>query len=217
MLRLQLSNLGLSRIEAAVAGMCDGSMSIREIAVAVRMPVREVQGLLQGLAGLGLVGLPPPPPAPDRSAVSGPADPTVKFDLNQLNQRVERHRESVQQAKASQPPPARTQSQSSLARGKAGSGQNPLEQAIKLERNGRGLEALRYLELAVSRSPDAAPLYNRLAIVLIRERFDSRTAERMLLKALELEPGNPIYKANLLAVRQRKPIATHPMPSRPRG
>ena len=64
--------------------------------------------------------------------------------------------------------------------------------AIKLERSGRGLEALRYLELAISRAATRLRL-QPVAIVLIRSDSTSRRRET-LLKPRD-HSANPVYRA----------------------
>lgn len=78
-----------------------------------------------------------------------------------------------------------------------------LQVALRMEQHGRGDDAIRFLEHAVAKSPDAASLYNRLAIILMRERADYRRAETMLQKALRLDPANRVYATNLRQVLAR--------------
>jgi hypothetical protein len=78
-----------------------------------------------------------------------------------------------------------------------------LQVAIRMEQDGRVDEAVRYLERAISRSPDAAPLLNRLAIVLVRDRRNFTEAERLLRQALKLAPEHAVYKKNLVMVLTR--------------
>lgn len=215
---LRLSRMGLSRIEAVVVGAADGVRTVLELTETVGGSLGELQVVLGGLAGIGVITL-SPAQAPGEAEAG---EETVKYDLNELQEKARLNKDRAEQLRARPPahrPPAsprleRPAPAQPLPRRRTGvprgEGDNALEMAIKLERSGRGLEALRYLELAISRSNDAAPLYNRLAIVLIRERFDFRGAEKMLLKALELAPANPVYRGNLALVRERKAIATHP-------
>lgn len=78
-----------------------------------------------------------------------------------------------------------------------------LQVAIRMEQDGHIDEAVRYLERAIARSPDAAPLLNRLAIILVRDRRDFVYAERLLRRALELAPDHEVYKKNLVMVLTR--------------
>lgn len=79
-----------------------------------------------------------------------------------------------------------------------------LQVAIRMEQNGRLDEAIRYLENSIAKSPDAPSLYNRLAIILMRERADLRRAEQLLQKAVELAPGHEVYEKNLKSVLQKR-------------
>jgi hypothetical protein len=82
-----------------------------------------------------------------------------------------------------------------------------LQVAIRMEQNGRLDEAIRFLENSISKSPDAPSLYNRLAIILMRERGDLRRAEQMLQKAVELAPENEVYEKNLKVVVSKRAMA----------
>lgn len=82
-----------------------------------------------------------------------------------------------------------------------------LQVALRMEQNGRLDEAIRYLEKSISQSPDAPSLYNRLAIILMRERADLRRAEQLLQKAVELAPENTVYDTNLKAVLAKRAMA----------
>jgi hypothetical protein len=79
-----------------------------------------------------------------------------------------------------------------------------LQVAIRMEQGGRLDEAIRYLEQAIGKSPDAPTLYNRLAIIVLRERADLLRAEELLQKAIELAPGNEVYEKNLQAVLSKR-------------
>lgn len=79
-----------------------------------------------------------------------------------------------------------------------------LQVAIRMEQNGRLDEAIRFLENSISKSPDAPSLYNRLAIIMMRERGDLRRAEQLLQKAVELAPGHEVYEKNLTAVVSKR-------------
>jgi tetratricopeptide (TPR) repeat protein len=84
-----------------------------------------------------------------------------------------------------------------------------LQVALRMEQNGRMDEAIRFLEKSISQSPDAASLYNRLGIILMRERGDYRRAEQMIRKATELVPENQVYATNLQQVLSRHAMKTH--------
>ena len=76
----------------------------------------------------------------------------------------------------------------------------PLQRAIALEREGDLGKAIDVLEQGVAVSKDPAPLYNRLALVLVRERRDYARAEQCMVKACGLQPNNPVYEQNLQRV-----------------
>lgn len=72
-----------------------------------------------------------------------------------------------------------------------------LQVALRMEQGGRFDEAIRFLQKAIGQSPEAASLYNRLGIILMRERADYIRAENMIRKAIELAPENAVYQGNL--------------------
>ena len=81
--------------------------------------------------------------------------------------------------------------------------QGALQVAQQMEQAGRLEEAVSYLERALDRHPDAAPLYNRLATILMRDFEDFARAEELILQALRLAPGQPMFTRNLNQVRQQ--------------
>ncbi|HEY3452606.1 MAG TPA: tetratricopeptide repeat protein [Myxococcales bacterium] len=95
--------------------------------------------------------------------------------------------------------------------------ESPLQRAITLEKSGRIKEAITHLEHAISVAPDPAPLYNRLALVLLKERRDLKGAEALLHKALELDPDSDVYRQNLLKILMMSGATTgkKKMPKRP--
>jgi tetratricopeptide (TPR) repeat protein len=76
----------------------------------------------------------------------------------------------------------------------------PLQQAIELESRGDLKAAIQILEAALTGSTEPAPLYNRLALVLVKDRKDFTKAESLLRKAIELAPTRELYKRNLAQV-----------------
>lgn len=78
-----------------------------------------------------------------------------------------------------------------------------LQIALRMEQSGRLDEAIRFLEKSIGKSPDAPSLYNRLGIIMMRERADLRRAEQLIRKATELAPGNTVYSQNLQQVLSR--------------
>jgi tetratricopeptide (TPR) repeat protein len=75
-----------------------------------------------------------------------------------------------------------------------------LQEVVRLEREGRFDEAISALEGALATTSSAA-LYNKLALVLFKQHADGVTAEKLLERALEIEPGNIAYETNLYTVR----------------
>lgn len=78
-----------------------------------------------------------------------------------------------------------------------------LQVALRMEQRGRQDEAIRFLERSIALSPEAAVLYNRLGIILLRERADLTRAEKCFRKALDLSPDNGVYQQNLRQVVAR--------------
>ncbi|MBS2026924.1 MAG: tetratricopeptide repeat protein [Deltaproteobacteria bacterium] len=81
--------------------------------------------------------------------------------------------------------------------------QGALQVAQQMEQAGRLEEAVAYLERALDRHPEAAPLHNRLAMILMRDFEDFARAEELILQALRLAPGHPMFTRNLNQVRQQ--------------
>ncbi len=75
-----------------------------------------------------------------------------------------------------------------------------LERVVALEQRGEVQRAIQLLEAGISRVQKPAPLYNRLALILVDQQRDYRRAEALLQKAVSLEPGNAVYQQNLLRV-----------------
>lgn len=82
-----------------------------------------------------------------------------------------------------------------------------LQVALRMEQNGRLDEAIRFLEKSIAQSPEAPSLYNRLGIILMRERRDYRRAEELIRKAVELAPENTVYATNLQQVLSRHALS----------
>jgi hypothetical protein len=62
----------------------------------------------------------------------------------------------------------------------------------------------------VAKSKKPAALYNRLGIVLLKQRRDYRRAEEYLHKAAALEPENAVYQQNYVKVLQLSATASGP-------
>ncbi|GMU60230.1 MAG: hypothetical protein AMXMBFR34_19930 [Myxococcaceae bacterium] len=143
---------------------------------------------------------PPPPPRVERT------DPRIAYGsrvnrkvLDALKQVKRRH-----DATEAPPPPADPQAPPvNVADVHA---EPSIQVALRMEQGGRFNEAIRFLENAIAKSPDAPSLYNRLAIILMRERADYRRAETLMRKAVELDPENRVYSMNLTQVLSRAAI-----------
>jgi hypothetical protein len=83
-----------------------------------------------------------------------------------------------------------------------------LQSALLLERNGDVDGAIRVLRSAIASAPRPAPLYNRLALILLSKKRDTTQAEELLEKARELDPDNPVYAQNLRKVLLLVPAVT---------
>jgi hypothetical protein len=75
-----------------------------------------------------------------------------------------------------------------------------LQRAVRLEREGQVERAIEVLTRAIDRVPEAAVLHSKLALILVHQRKDYRTAAALLERAVELEPGNAVLQQNLLKV-----------------
>jgi hypothetical protein len=157
---------------------------------------------------------PPPPPAtPPPAKPAGPvpsaelgvvrsSDARIAYAAGRTNQKVLDALKQVKRADG-KGAPAREEEQQPLADVLA---RDSLQVALRMEQNGRMDEAIRFLEKSIAQSPDAASLYNRLGIILMRERGDFRRAEQMIRKATELVPENKVYATNLQQVLSRHAV-----------
>ncbi|WP_224244373.1 tetratricopeptide repeat protein [Hyalangium gracile] len=75
-----------------------------------------------------------------------------------------------------------------------------LQRAVRLEREGQVDRAIELLKRGLARSAAPAPLYNKLALILVNQRKDYLQASELLERAVELEPHNPVFQQNLLKV-----------------
>jgi hypothetical protein len=75
-----------------------------------------------------------------------------------------------------------------------------LQRAVRLEREGQVDRAIELLKRGLARSSAPAPLYNKLALILVNQRKDFLQASELLERAVELEPHNAVFQQNLLKV-----------------
>lgn len=144
------------------------------------------------------------PPQGVQATVEGRTDPRIVYS-GKANRKV---LDALKQVKRNDggAPTSREEEKQPLADVLA---RDSLQVALRMEQNGRMDEAIRFLERSIGQSPDAASLYNRLGIILMRERGDYRRAEQMIRKATELVPDNKVYATNLQQVISRHAIKEH--------
>ncbi len=140
---------------------------------------------------------PPPPPIPVERT-----DPRIAY-TGPVNRKVLDALKKVKRADAPSTAAARDEKPQSFADVLA---RDTLQVALRMEQGGRLDEAIRFLEKSIAQSPDAASLYNRLGIILMRERADYRRAEQLIRKAIELAPENTIYEQNLRQVLSQQAV-----------
>jgi hypothetical protein len=75
-----------------------------------------------------------------------------------------------------------------------------LQRVVRFEREGQVDRAIELLKRGLAQSSAPAPLYNKLALILVNQRKDFTQAAELLERAVELEPHNPVYQQNLLKV-----------------
>lgn len=126
-------------------------------------------------------------------------DPRIQYS-GQANRRVLEALKQVKRVDPSTQAVAREEKEQTFAEVMA---RDTLQVALRMEQSGRLEEAIRFLEKSISQSPDAPSLYNRLGIILMRERSDYRRAEQLIRRAVELAPDNTVYATNLQQVLSR--------------
>lgn len=144
------------------------------------------------------------PPQGVQATVEGRTDPRIVYN-GKANRKVLDALKQVKRNDGSGPA-TREEEKQPLADVLA---RDSLQVALRMEQNGRMDEAIRFLERSIGQSPDAASLYNRLGIILMRERGDYRRAEQMIRKATELVPDNKVYATNLQQVLSRHAMKSH--------
>jgi hypothetical protein len=75
-----------------------------------------------------------------------------------------------------------------------------LSKALAMEKRGDINGAVRLLREGIERASHPAPLYNRLAVLILNRMRDPKADEELLHKAIALEPENAVYRQNLLKV-----------------
>ncbi len=219
----------LSPFEAFVVACVDGQSTVADLVRLSGVAEIELQSVLASLAERGLVELRPgdAAPAPDRAQtepalpVTEPqpagADPPPKL-LPPTPQPPPR---ACPQALTVPSSPARGAQISPVIRvpldpaPRQSPVENVLQRAVLLERRGDVDGAITVLKNAIARNRDPAPLYNRLALVVLNQKHDYAQAEELLRKALELQPGNEVYKKNLMKVLALEAASSAPKKVRP--
>jgi hypothetical protein len=214
---LDLALRPLHPFEAYVISLIDGTYAVPTIARAAKLSLVEAQALFTSLRQRGVIELqrkeePPARPAPKAPSSPPPAPPP------------RREPAPVASARAPQVPPnarptpvAPTRVPAPVAAKPPGPPRRPtslevasppepprpdsvLERAVAFERSGDIERAIQVLERAIAQVKEPAPLYNRLALILINQRRDFRKAEALLTRATELAPDNKVYQQNLFKV-----------------
>ncbi len=150
----------------------------------------------------GSAAVPPRPPAPPLPKPER-TDPRIAYSGN-VNRKVLDALAKVKRVEA--PASASPQKELPVADVLA---RDTLQVALRMEQGGRLDEAIRFLEKSIAQSPEAASLYNRLGIILMRERADYRRAETLIRKAMELAPDNTVYSTNLQQVLSNQALRAH--------
>lgn len=160
--------------EAYVVSLVDGVSDVESLGKAAGLKLVEIQSVLHTLVAHGLVKMLPPPAVPASLRATAPG---VGFALeDQAARRTEPFRQAAP----------------------AGMGQQAsLQEAIALEKKGDFKGAMKVLARAIELAAQPAPLYNRLALVVIKERRDFVMAESLLQKAVKLDPKREVYLKNL--------------------
>jgi hypothetical protein len=182
----------LYEFEAYLCAFLDGTSPLREVARAAELAEVEALAMVASLLERGIVELPEPPQLGDEV----PTDPGQVFEPTPSG-------------------PTQTLQPTKVAR----SPQRPeplLQQVSLLEQQGRIDDAVRLLEEGIAQTRRPAPLYNHLALVLLRERGERATAEEMLRRAMTLEPAVDVYRENLAKVYAQAVVPERPGSPPPR-
>ncbi|HEX8703109.1 MAG TPA: tetratricopeptide repeat protein [Myxococcaceae bacterium] len=75
-----------------------------------------------------------------------------------------------------------------------------LQRVVRFEREGQVDRAIELLKRGLAKTSAPAPLYNKLALILVDQRKDFTQAAELLKRAVELDPRNPVYPQNLSKV-----------------
>ncbi len=202
---LDLALRPMHPFEAYVLSLIDGTYAVPTIARAAKLSLVEAQALFTSLRERGVIELQrkeEPPARPVRKAApSPPPEPAPRKEPAPAPAPAPRLPQVSAPSFAKPPMPSRRPPPSEAA----GPTEPPrsdsvLERAVAFERSGDIERAIQMLERAIAQVKEPAPLYNRLALILINQRRDFRRAEALLTKATELAPDNKVYQQNLFKV-----------------
>lgn len=225
LLGLDLRQQALSSFEAYIISLIDGRTTVEQLRMMAALSKIEIQSILRSLLDREIIKLCEAPPKPKPRAAEPPSrPPPLPEDLPASRPVVLKASGPRPPAQEPSPPlprysppraPPRLERRP-VPQPAPQPAFNPLQKAIELERSGDYAGAIRVLELAIARSDDPAPLYNRLAIAVVKERRDLSAAEELLQKALALDPDNEVYRQNLMKVLSMSAALTgrHKMPRR---
>ena len=228
LLGLDLRQQSLSSFEAYIISLIDGRTTVEQLRMMAALSKIEIQSILRSLLDREIIKLCEAPPKPKPRAATPeppgrppplPEDLPARRVVNESAPRPPAQERSPALPRRSPPPAPPRLERRQVQPAPRPSPQpafNPLQKAIALERSGDYAGAIKVLELAIARSDDPAPLFNRLAIAVVKERRDLSAAEDLLQKALALDPDNEVYRQNLMKVLSMSAALTgrHKMPRR---
>ena len=185
----------LSEFEAFMISFVDGKMTVGELSEASGLMAIEARSVVASLSERKVLRLREPPPPPPAVPLNTPPVPPPAG----LKKRAQPAPPILTPPEPPKPATAAALQQPRHLNPQAQM-ENSLAAALTLERRGQVDGAISVLRTAISRAPNPAALYNRLALVILNQRKDARQAEELIHKAIELEPENPVFKANLVKV-----------------
>ncbi len=184
----------LSEFEAFVVSFIDGKMTVKELSEVSGLTEIEMRSVLASLSERKVLRLREPPrPPPGVPFNTPPVPPPAGMKKRPVPP-------MLRAADAPRSPSAAGLQQQSQHLDAQAQMENSLQAALTLERRGEIAGAISVLRTAISRASNPAALYNRLALVILNQRKDVRQAEELIQKAIEFEPHNPVFRANLVKV-----------------
>ncbi len=192
--KLDPNRYTLTTFEAFVVSLCDGNSTVEHIGHAAGLKTVEIQAVLHSLERRGVLKLAEARPAlarPPAPAPQAPGGDPIQVQAKAATGRIPRA--AVVPAPSAPQAPAKA----GTAEGPEQGAEASLQEAIALEKRGNLRGAIHALARAIEHSSQPAPLYNRLALVVIKERRDFAMAESLLKKAVGLDPSKEVYAKNL--------------------